>query len=77
MNELQSGTTGETEKPYILTLSDASTVRNEVMPRRSRLRNITSETFACLNKPQPMFVEQTHTLSMYSNWPQVSHFIRG
>ncbi|VDM45272.1 unnamed protein product, partial [Toxocara canis] len=64
------GTSGETEKPYILTLSDASGVRNEVMPRRSRLRNITTETFACLNKPQPMFVEQTHKLSMYSNWQQ-------
>ncbi|VDO69222.1 unnamed protein product [Heligmosomoides polygyrus] len=39
---------------------------------RSRGRNITSETFVCMHRAQPMFVEQKGNLSMYSNWHQVS-----
>lgn len=38
---------------------------------RSRGRNITSETFVCMHRAQPMFVEQKGNLSMYSNWHQV------
>ncbi|KAM3729206.1 Transcription factor [Dirofilaria immitis] len=57
-------------KPYILTLNDMSTTRNDGTSRRSRMRNITTETFATLNKPQPMFCEHKPKLSMYSNWQQ-------
>ncbi|KAK6111711.1 Zinc finger C2H2 type family protein [Brugia pahangi] len=57
-------------KPYILTLNDVSTGRNDGISRRSRMRNITTETFATLNKPQPMFCEHKPKLSMYSNWQQ-------
>ncbi|VDM75914.1 unnamed protein product, partial [Strongylus vulgaris] len=39
---------------------------------RSRGRNITSETFVCMHRAQPMFVEQKGNLSMYSNWHQVN-----
>uniref|UniRef100_A0A158Q711 C2H2-type domain-containing protein n=1 Tax=Elaeophora elaphi TaxID=1147741 RepID=A0A158Q711_9BILA len=59
-----------TNKPYILTLNDVSTARNDGTSRRSRMRNITTETFATLNKPQPMFCEHKPKLSMYSNWQQ-------
>ncbi|VDN17928.1 unnamed protein product [Gongylonema pulchrum] len=63
-------TSAEANKPYILTLNDLSTTRNDGTPRRSRMRNITTETFATLNKPQPMFCEHKPKLSMYSNWQQ-------
>ncbi|VBB26669.1 unnamed protein product, partial [Acanthocheilonema viteae] len=57
-------------KPYILTLNDVSAVRNDGTSRRSRMRNITTETFATLNKPQPIFCQHKPKLSMYSNWQQ-------
>ncbi|EJW72993.1 hypothetical protein WUBG_16100, partial [Wuchereria bancrofti] len=63
-------TSAAANKPYILTLNDVSTGRNDGMSRRSRMRNITTETFATLNKPQPMFCEHKPKLSMYSNWQQ-------
>ncbi|VDM91966.1 unnamed protein product [Litomosoides sigmodontis] len=64
------GSSAAANKPYILTLNDASATRNDGMSRRSRMRNITTETFATLNKPQPMFCEHKPKLSMYSNWQQ-------
>uniref|UniRef100_A0A2K6VY29 C2H2-type domain-containing protein n=1 Tax=Onchocerca volvulus TaxID=6282 RepID=A0A2K6VY29_ONCVO len=63
-------TSAAANKPYILTLNDMSTTRNDGTSRRSRMRNITTETFATLNKPQPMFCEHMPKLSMYSNWQQ-------
>ncbi|VDM95973.1 unnamed protein product [Thelazia callipaeda] len=57
-------------KPYILTLNEVSSSRSDATSRRSRMRNITTETFATLNKPQPMFCEHIPKLSMYSNWQQ-------
>ncbi|MCP9257753.1 Transcription factor HIVEP3 [Dirofilaria immitis] len=64
------GPSAVANKPYILTLNDMSTTRNDGTSRRSRMRNITTETFATLNKPQPMFCEHKPKLSMYSNWQQ-------
>uniref|UniRef100_A0A915PUS8 C2H2-type domain-containing protein n=1 Tax=Setaria digitata TaxID=48799 RepID=A0A915PUS8_9BILA len=63
-------TSAVANKPYILTLNDVSAIRNDGTSRRSRMRNITTETFATLNKPQPMFCEHKPKLSMYSNWQQ-------
>ncbi|KAH7728185.1 Zinc fingerC2H2 type family protein [Aphelenchoides avenae] len=64
--------------PYFLTLSEqiAEQLPDDEAPigatsYRNRMRNITSDTFVCLNRPQPMFVEQNGTISMYSNWKQV------
>nr|CDJ91500.1 zinc finger protein [Haemonchus contortus] len=66
---------GNTEKPYTLVLTHSCKVQSEadaVTVRRSRGRNITSETFVCMHRAQPMFVEQKGNLSMYSNWHQVN-----
>lgn len=66
------------QMPYFLTLSEqiAEQLPNDDAPigatsYRNRMRNITSDTFVCLNRPQPMFVEHTGSISMYSNWKQV------
>ncbi|CAG9532204.1 unnamed protein product [Cercopithifilaria johnstoni] len=67
---ISQNTSVAANKPYILTLNDVSTARNDGTSRRSRMRNITTETFATLNKPQPMFCEHKPKLSMYSNWQQ-------
>ncbi|KAK5970693.1 hypothetical protein GCK32_008526 [Trichostrongylus colubriformis] len=66
---------GNTEKPYTLVLTHSCKVQSSAdlaTVRRSRGRNITSETFVCMHRAQPMFVEQKGNLSMYSNWQQVS-----
>ncbi|ETN79276.1 zinc finger, C2H2 type [Necator americanus] len=66
---------GNTEKPYTLVLTQACKVQattDVATVRRSRGRNITSETFVCMHRAQPMFVEQKGNLSMYSNWHQVN-----
>uniref|UniRef100_A0A915CT26 C2H2-type domain-containing protein n=1 Tax=Ditylenchus dipsaci TaxID=166011 RepID=A0A915CT26_9BILA len=72
--------------PYLLTLSEnlADELRGEdtasrSTPYRNRMRNITSDTFVCLNKPKPMITEQRNgNISMYSNsWPQVVDFKNG
>lgn len=62
-------------KPYCLTLTqsspntaDTATTSPKV---RNRPRHITMETFVCLKRPQPMFVQQKERLSMYSNWQQL------
>uniref|UniRef100_A0A1I8EPX2 C2H2-type domain-containing protein n=1 Tax=Wuchereria bancrofti TaxID=6293 RepID=A0A1I8EPX2_WUCBA len=70
VSTFQQSTSAAASKPYILTLNDVSTGRNDGMSRRSRMRNITTETFATLNKPQLMFCEHKPKLSMYSNWQQ-------
>uniref|UniRef100_A0AAF5RY48 C2H2-type domain-containing protein n=1 Tax=Wuchereria bancrofti TaxID=6293 RepID=A0AAF5RY48_WUCBA len=70
VSTIPQSTSAAANKPYILTLNDVSTGRNDGMSRRSRMRNITTETFATLNKPQPMFCEHKPKLSMYSNWQQ-------
>ncbi|EJD75353.1 zinc finger protein [Loa loa] len=67
---IPQSTSAVANKPYILTLNDVSTARNDGTSRRSRMRNITTETFATLNKPQPMFCKHKPKLSMYSNWQQ-------
>ncbi|VDK46087.1 unnamed protein product [Cylicostephanus goldi] len=66
---------GNTDKPYTLVLTQACKVQSTTdvaTVRRSRGRNITSETFVCMHRAQPMFVEQKGNLSMYSNWHQVN-----
>uniref|UniRef100_A0A1I7XIS6 Phosphatidylinositol 4-kinase beta n=1 Tax=Heterorhabditis bacteriophora TaxID=37862 RepID=A0A1I7XIS6_HETBA len=66
---------GNTDKPYTLVLTEASRVQvttDVATVRRSRGRNITSETFVCMHRAQPMFVEQKGNLSMYSNWQQMN-----
>ncbi|PAV70610.1 hypothetical protein WR25_02029 isoform G [Diploscapter pachys] len=65
---------GNIDKPYWLVLSDAqkALIAENNSNRRNRGRNITSETFMCMHRAQPMFVEQKGNLSMYSNWHQVN-----
>jgi hypothetical protein len=66
-----------TFKPYCLTLTQSSTSPTTAdtaasSPKvRNRPRHITMETFVCLKRPQPMFVQQKERLSMYSNWQQL------
>jgi hypothetical protein len=60
-----------TDRPYTLMLPISRQDATAAKPSRNRPRHITSETFVCFNRTQPMFVEQKPRLSMYSNWQQV------
>lgn len=66
--------------PYVLTLNDHLEDEQHDTPNvpyRNRMRNITSDTFVCLNRLRPTFLlYKDSKVSMYSNsWPQVERLI--
>uniref|UniRef100_A0A0N5AB99 C2H2-type domain-containing protein n=1 Tax=Syphacia muris TaxID=451379 RepID=A0A0N5AB99_9BILA len=72
----QTATTShDSSKPYVLTLTQSSTIQQESSsteaPRRKdRLRNICNETYTCINRIQPFASEHQGKQSQFSKWPQ-------
>lgn len=74
--------------PYLLSLDDQLNANNEnqadtlcitipTTPYRSRLRQITSDTYLCLNRLKPSINIHTENISMYSNcWQPVLLIIK-
>ncbi|KAI1724486.1 transcription factor HIVEP3 [Ditylenchus destructor] len=69
-----ANSSNSTRVPYFLTLNEQEDLRSEgpSAPYRNRMRNITSDTFVCLNRLRPMSVPYKNKVSMYNNsCPQV------